>query len=369
MECCERAQLEKDEDGDGHIRRCSNIRVDRNDPEFKGINGCFPFTRWSKSKDLSVHSGLVLRSDIFCPQQGKPREQINGITAFIDGSSIYGSDAETSNGLREHFQVPGRNGRTLTVPGPRLKTQNKGEGKGKEALPSRGQCGFGSPQESTRVPKPNPTPEDLTSGDSRAIVQPTLTSMHTLFLQEHNRIVDALLPLWNAHTDTKRLSPHTREDFIFEVGSFGKVVRNLFRTRHSKMCKFCIWIEDWWVVVLVNLVELVILNLWYILTLRLCPACEKAGWSWAAADHLPRVSPGCSRQESSWQPRRQGHRIQPNRWSLHSQWVRNSRFQVIIEKIWKFNVWLCCQVWPLNHTRWLPRSPNMAVAVSLLWVS
>ena len=118
--------------------------------------------------------------------------------------------------------------------------KNKGQGKGKEALPSRGQCGFGSPQESTRVPKPNPTPEDLTSGDSRAIVQPTLTSMHTLFLQEHNRIVDALLPLWNAHTDTKRLSTHTREDFIFEVGSFEKVVRNLFRTRHSKMCTFCI---------------------------------------------------------------------------------------------------------------------------------
>ena len=166
---------------------------------------------------MSVHSGLVLRSDIFCPQQGKPREQINGITAFIDGSSIYGSDAETSNGLREHLQVPGRNGRTSTVPGARLKTQNKGEGKGKEALPSRGQCGFGSPQESIRVPKPNPTPEDLTSGDTRAVVQPGLTAIHTLFLQEHNRIVDALKVLWEGEAKTKDLPANAREDFIFQV--------------------------------------------------------------------------------------------------------------------------------------------------------
>ena len=100
-----------------------------------------------------------------------------------------------------------------------MKTQNKGNGKGKGALPSRGQCGFGSPHKSDRVPKPNPTPDDLTSGDTRAIVQPGLTSIHTLFMYEHNRIVDALLPLWKAHASTKDLSAHTREDFIYEVGS------------------------------------------------------------------------------------------------------------------------------------------------------
>ena len=164
-------------------------------------------------------SFLIIRSDIFCPQKGKPREQINGITAFIDGSSIYGSDDETSIGLRETVPVPGVNGKTSNVPGARLKTQNKDNGKGNGALPSRGQCGFGSPHKSERVPKPNPTPDDLTSGDTRAIVQPTLTSIHTLFMNEHNRIVNALLPLWKAHASTKDLSAHTREDFIYEVRS------------------------------------------------------------------------------------------------------------------------------------------------------
>ena len=156
----------------------------------------------------------IFRSDIFCPRQGEPREQINGITAFVDGSNIYGSDDETSIGLRAPVtvKVPGGGGRTKTFPGARLRTQISKDGH--EALPSRSKCGFASP------PKGNPSPNDLTSGDIRAVVQPALTSIHTLFMMEHNRIVDVLQSLWKYHPDTKDLSPHAREDFIFEVSSF-----------------------------------------------------------------------------------------------------------------------------------------------------
>ena len=159
----------------------------------------------------------IFRSDIFCPKKGDPREQINGVTAFIDGSSIYGSDDETSIGLRDIVTVAGRNGKTSSIPAARLKTQKDGE---HEALPSRSQCGFGSPPKvDGKETQPNPTPDDLTGGDGRAVVQPGLASMHTLFLHEHNRIVDALKQLWDSHASTKDLSAHSREEFIFQVWS------------------------------------------------------------------------------------------------------------------------------------------------------
>ena len=163
----------------------------------------------------------TFRSDIFCPREGEPREQINGITAFVDGSNVYGSDDETSSGLRAPVVVVlGGGNRTKTFPGARLKSQIKISG-GHEALPSRSQCGFASPLMG------NPSPNDLTSGDIRAVVQPALLSIHTLFLQEHNRIVDALQPLWKKHPSTKDLSPHAREDFIFEVSSFTLRFQNI----------------------------------------------------------------------------------------------------------------------------------------------
>ena len=142
---------------------------------------------------------------------------MNGITAFIDGSNIYGSDEETSIGLRTSVKVQGRRGRTTTFPGAFLKTQvSVGHNK---ALPPRSQCGFATRMPTEANPEPTPTPDDLTSGDVRAVVQPALTSIHTLFLHEHNRIVDAIQPLWRAHPDTKDLPAHAREKFIFEVCS------------------------------------------------------------------------------------------------------------------------------------------------------
>ena len=164
------------------------------------------FDRASISKNLNSD----FRSDIFCPKSGEPREQINGITAFIDGSNIYGSDDETSIKLRavKKTTVSGPSGSTIiTFPGARLKTHNH---LGPRHLPSRSQCGFATGH-------PFPTEEDLTSGDVRAVVQPTLTSIHTLFLNEHNRIVKALEPLVESNAKTKHLPPYMKENFIFEV--------------------------------------------------------------------------------------------------------------------------------------------------------
>ena len=131
---------------------------------------------------------------------------MNGITAFIDGSNIYGSDDETNIGLR--VTVTGADGKNTT--GSRLKTQKDGEN---EHLPTRRQCQFASPPNEGAFP----AQDDLTSGDTRAVVQPGLTAIHTLFLQEHNRIVDALKVLWEGEAKTKDLPANIREDFIFQV--------------------------------------------------------------------------------------------------------------------------------------------------------
>ena len=87
---------------------------------------------------------------------GTPREQINEITAFIDGSNVYGSDAVTAAALR-------------TFVGGKLNSQLVS---GQELLPQSG--------------------GNFIAGDVRAEEQVALTSTHTLFVREHNRLADLL---------------------------------------------------------------------------------------------------------------------------------------------------------------------------------
>ena len=82
------------------------------------------------------------------------RQQVNTITAFIDGSMIYGSDAETAESLR-------------ALEGGRLAVS---EG---NLLPI-GESGF------------------FEAGDERANEQLGLISMQTLWVREHNRIADEI---------------------------------------------------------------------------------------------------------------------------------------------------------------------------------
>lgn len=90
------------------------------------------------------------------------RQQVNSITAFIDGSNVYGSDEKTANELR-------------TKEGGKL---------------IMSEAGF------------MPENEDghYKAGDERANENPGLTSMHTLWVREHNRLADELAqqnPEWS----------------------------------------------------------------------------------------------------------------------------------------------------------------------------
>lgn len=101
------------------------------------------------------------RSDSVTDAAGN-RQQINRITSFIDGSNVYGSDKATADSLR-----------TFEGGKMRISTGN--------LLPTDEQGNF-------------------IAGDVRANEHAGLTSMHTLWMREHNQVAEQLAseyPEWN----------------------------------------------------------------------------------------------------------------------------------------------------------------------------
>ena len=101
--------------------------------------------------------------------QGGIREQVNGITAYIDASNVYGSDATRAAALRT-------NGGT----GAKLVTSANN-------LPGFNTVGLANDNSG-----PTPASQLFLAGDVRANENVTLTSMHTVFVREHNRLVDVI---------------------------------------------------------------------------------------------------------------------------------------------------------------------------------
>jgi peroxidase len=112
---------------------------------------------------------------------GNPRQQVNSVTSFLDGSQIYGSDAVTANKLRTHA-----GGRLKTSPGNLLPLNNSTffpNG----TLPMANDAHIVS---DTQL---------FAAGDVRANENIELTAMQTLFVREHNRIaaqLKAAHPRW-----------------------------------------------------------------------------------------------------------------------------------------------------------------------------
>lgn len=165
---------------------CFPIPIPRDDPRIH--RECMPFTRSSAVCGTGASSLLVGTNHIH-------REQINGITSYIDGSMIYSSIDSTAAKLRE-------------LETGKLKEGNKLTPLGKPLLPfdneSLIECSTGIHANKSKC---------FLGGDVRTNEQVGLTSMHTLFLREHNRIVQLLMDL-NPHWVGEKLYQEARKILI-----------------------------------------------------------------------------------------------------------------------------------------------------------
>lgn len=118
-----------------------------------------------------------------------PRNQINQITSFLDASNVYGSTRESRNSLRLFRGGKMKFKDLITL---------------KSLLPA-----LEDPLEDECLSKSKHI-HCFKGGDSRANEQPGLSSMHTLWLREHNRLVEELAVL-NPHWGDQRLFHEARK--------------------------------------------------------------------------------------------------------------------------------------------------------------
>ncbi|CAG9812565.1 unnamed protein product [Phaedon cochleariae] len=115
------------------------------------------------------------------------REQINQVTPFIDASTIYGSDVETSDSIRTF-----RNGKIVYG---RPRPHAGGEPLRPPDPPHGELCRAGAL-----------TADCLQPGDGRLGEQPGLTALHTVWIRYHNKVAGVL----------SRHNPHWSDEKIFQ---------------------------------------------------------------------------------------------------------------------------------------------------------
>lgn len=118
-----------------------------------------------------------------------PRQQTNQVTSYIDTSHIYGLNLNASRGLRSNDGTGTMRFVTVT---------EAGELPPGSSTPNEDQCSF----QDTNF-------NCFETGDQRANQHPALTSMHVLFLREHNRIARRLREI-NTRWDDERLYQESR---------------------------------------------------------------------------------------------------------------------------------------------------------------
>jgi len=150
----------------------------------------------------------TIRSAGICnakPGEAYQRQQLNAITAYIDASQVYGSSVAQELALRDYKPNRGY---------LRVSTYSAA---GKPYLPLR---------DDTTGCQPNPNnASEITcflSGDGRMNEQLALTALHTVWLREHNRIVDRL---WELH-------PYADPEFIYQEAR--KIVGAKMQVIHYK---------------------------------------------------------------------------------------------------------------------------------------
>lgn len=159
------------------------------DPKHDGIlTPGVPFPEVLDPLTVGPADALRMGRSVFNPATGttSPREQINVNTAFLDLSQVYGSTTGIAASLRT-----GIGGLLKSSPGA-----DNAIGTPDDLLPFNNTTYF-SPAELTALNMANdshqvPSTDLFAAGDVRANETTELTSLHTLFLRNHNRLATAL---------------------------------------------------------------------------------------------------------------------------------------------------------------------------------
>ncbi|KAM8829300.1 eosinophil peroxidase [Spinachia spinachia] len=184
---------------------CIPIPIPPGDPRLPtGPDSCIPAFR-SAQLCGTGHSAYNFGG---VPNQ---RQQINTLTAFLDLGQVYGSDEKLAKNLRD-----------LENDGGLLRVNTEFKDNGRELLPF-------SPLNvqmcATRRNITNDTSARevpcFLAGDERVVENVALTSIHTLFLREHNRLarlLKTLNPQWDSETlyqEARKINGAYTQVFVF----------------------------------------------------------------------------------------------------------------------------------------------------------
>ncbi|XP_061762621.1 eosinophil peroxidase-like isoform X8 [Nerophis ophidion] len=160
---------------------CFPIKIPKNGPRF-GSQECIAFFRSSTTCGTGPTGSIFGAANV--------RQQLNALTSFIDANQVYGSEDAKAKDLRN-----------LDTDEGLLRVNTEHTDEGREVLPF---TTMGANLCATRARITNdPDAQEvlcLLSGDERTNENIFLTSLHTLFMREHNRLARALRklnPKWN----------------------------------------------------------------------------------------------------------------------------------------------------------------------------
>ncbi len=147
-------------------------------------------------------AGIRFSRSVIGPNTGtderNPRQHPNAITAWIDGSMVYGADPERAKKLR------------LLDGSGELKTNQEGSLKTND---TRRQL---LPYNVDKLPNGEPRPGNFfVAGDIRVNEQLGLITVHTLFAREHNRIARNIAARIANDPRYRSYTPDQKDDYIF----------------------------------------------------------------------------------------------------------------------------------------------------------
>ncbi|KAM9810911.1 eosinophil peroxidase-like [Neosynchiropus ocellatus] len=172
---------------------CFPIEIPKLDPRFgRNSDQCIPFFR------SAAACGTGTTGYFF--GKGVVRQQMNGITSYIDVDQVYGSDNKRATALRN-----------LTSDEGLLRVNTKYKDGDRDLLPFTS-TGANMCATRARITGINDIEEIpcFFAGDKRANENIGLTSVHALMMREHNRLARALREM-NGHWSGERIYQETRK--------------------------------------------------------------------------------------------------------------------------------------------------------------